>query len=275
MTDTLFFGLSKLIWLLVAPDMLLLLLLLAGWLMLLFGKTTAAKWYIGIVALVLTTLAWLPLGSWLMYPLENHFATNPPLPEKVDGIVVLGGSELSMRSRYRDQVELNASAERNLAFMALARRYPDAKLIYTGGSGNPAHQWARGADIAERLFREQGFDVSRVLFERESRNTYENAIYSKKLAKPGNDEYWLLITSAWHMPRSLGSFCKIGWRITAWPVDHETSPNGLSTPNLGLSENLQLLHTAVHEWAGLLVYYLTEKTAAPLPAGCPVQTNVH
>ena len=266
--DTLFFYISKIIWLLVSPDSLLLILIIFSLILLYFGKVTLAKNILATSTFLLLIVALFPIGEWLLYPLESRFQTNPDLPYKIDGIVVLSGSENSELSNVWNQVEVGSATERDLAFLHLARQYPKAKLVFTGGTGSLTKQQYKGADVAKKLFEQQNFDIKRIIFERKSRNTYENAIYSKKLVKPLTNENWILITTGWHLPRSIGIFCKAEWPVIPYPVDHQTNKNNLFRVDYNLSSNLDLLKTGIKEWLGLFAYYLSGKTTAILPNKC-------
>ncbi|NOQ35857.1 MAG: YdcF family protein [Methylococcaceae bacterium] len=256
-----FFWLSKLIWFAIAPDNLLVLLVCISLILLYFKAYKAALILQSFIAIVMLLIAFIPIGEWLLYPLESRFMTNPQLPEKVDGIVVLSGGENAKESALWNQVEMNKGAERDLAFLYLARRYPCAKLVFTGGSGKLIDQQYKEADVARRLFKEQGLDVSRVTFETKARNTYENGVFSYALIKPKATENWVLITTAWHMPRAMGVLKKLNWNMIAYPVDHRTQKGHLFRVDLNFSHNLGLLTMAVKEWLGLTVYYVTGKTA--------------
>ena len=266
--DTLFFWLSKIIWVVIAPDSLLLILILSSFILLYFGKDKIGKRLLGTTCVLLVVVALLPLHFLLLYPLETRFETNPPLPEQIDGIIILGGAEDAFLSSLWNQVELNPAAERFFAFLQLARQHPEAKLVFTGGTGSLTGQEYKGADVAKILFQQQGLDVERVMFERESRNTYENVLLAKELAQPSEGENWLLITTAWHLPRSVGIFCKQEWPVIPFPVDHATEPGSLISVNLLLAEHLRGLNIALKEWVGLIAYYLTGKTPALLPSQC-------
>jgi uncharacterized SAM-binding protein YcdF (DUF218 family) len=266
--ESVFFLSSKLAWSIIAPENLLYILLVISWFLLWRGAYKPAKKLLGFVMIVLTIVAIFPLGDWLLYPLEMRFPTNPRLPERIDGIIVLGGSEDALLSSLWNQVELGDSAERDTAFLELAKRYPDAKLVFTGGSGSLTYQDYKAADVAKRLFGEMGLDLSRVTFERNSRNTFENAVLSKKLVKPRSGQRWILITSAWHMPRAVGVFCKTGWPVIPHPVDHLTMPGKLLRLDFSLCGHFRSLAYGVKEWAGLTAYYLTGKTTALFPDGC-------
>lgn len=266
--DTLFFYISKLIWLLVSPDSLLLALIILSLVLLYIGKQKLAKIILSTASGLLIIIAFFPVGEWLLYPLESRFQTNPSLPEKIDGIVILSGAEAPELSHMWNQVELGAAAERDLAFLNLARQHPKAKLIFTGGTGSLTKQDYKAADVAKILFKQQRFDIKRIMFERESRNTYENAIYSKDIAKPLKNENWILITTGWHMPRSIGIFCKAEWTVIPYPVDHQSNKENLFRIDFDLATNLDTLKTGIKEWLGLFAYYLSGKTTSLLPTQC-------
>jgi uncharacterized SAM-binding protein YcdF (DUF218 family) len=263
--DSLFFWISKLVWLVLSPDSLLLILLIVAWVLLWRKSYRIAARLLGVVVILLVVIALFPVGEWLLYPLEARFPSNPTLPAHVDGIIVLGGSEDPVRSAIWDQTVIGEAAERDLAFLALARRYPEARLVFTGGSGSMARQGYKGADVARRLYEEQGLDLARVTFERESRNTHENATLTKALVRPLPGQTWILITTAWHMPRSYGIFAKAGWPTLPYPVDHWTDPSHLWQVDVDLAGHLRVLTYGVREWIGLTAYFVTGKTAAWLP----------
>ena len=266
--DALFFYISKLIWLLASPDSLLLILILLSLFLLSIGKQKQGKILLSSVSAILIIIAFFPIGEWLLYPLESRFQTNPTLPEKVDGIIVLSGAENAELSHIWQQVELGAAAERDLTFLKLARQYPDAKLVFTGGSGSLTKQQFKGADVAKKLFKQLNFDTKRIIFERKSRNTYENIIYSKELINPKKNNNWILITTGWHLPRSVGISCKAQWPVIPYPVDHQTNKDNLFRIDFDLSNNLYTLKTAIKEWLGLFAYYLSGKTTSFLPKQC-------
>jgi uncharacterized SAM-binding protein YcdF (DUF218 family) len=208
---------------------------------------------------VLATLAILPIGNLLLQPIERSYPANPPLSQ-VDGIIVLGGGEDASASAYWGQMQFNEGGDRFAAGIALARRFPDAQLLFTGGSGalrDVARAAVSEASIARRFFLDQGIDPDHLLLEGRSRNTAENASLSLALVNPSADETWVLITSAFHMARAMRSFEAAGWTgLVAWPVDYRTSR---FTDDIGwdLTGNLQVLNTAIREQVGQLAYRLT------------------
>ncbi|MGR9115017.1 MAG: YdcF family protein [Gammaproteobacteria bacterium] len=266
--DSIFFWSSKLVWNLIAPDSLVLIGLTITCLLLGCGYQKLAQRLLVILVLGLWLLTLFPVSNWLLRPLETRFPTNPSLPVALDGIIMLGGAEITDASKVWQQVELKAYAERALTFMQMARRYPEAKHVFTGGSGTMMAQGYQEADVAELLFQQQGFDVSKILFERNSRNTYENAQFGKRLVSPKPGENWLLITSASHMPRAVGVFCKTQWPVIPYPVDHWTTPDKWIDTDLSFAGKLEKLTYAVREWVGLMAYFLTGKTQDFVPGLC-------
>jgi len=251
--NELFYWFSKLFWLLAAPDSLLLIWFGSGFFLLWRGKIVWAKRVLGVLLFLMMMVGFFPVGEWLLYPLETKYPHNQQLG-RVDGIIVLAGSEDPVHTKIWNQVVVGSATERNLEFMRLAGQYPDAKLVFTGGVGSMLQQDFKTADVAKRLFTEQGVDVSRITFERESRNTWENALLSKKLVETQSNENWVLITTAWHMPRSVGIFCKVGWDVIPYPVDFHTQPDNLFRVGWGFAGNLNGLATAVKEWIEIVAY---------------------
>lgn len=249
------FFLSKMIDALIAPINLLFVLLCA---LSVLGFT---RWRGGLrpllVALVavLALIAITPWPSLLMQPLEDRYPPPQALP-RVDGIIVLGGAINPALSAQRGQPSLNGAAERMTTLIALGRTYPKARIIFSGGSGSVRYPERKEAVAARQLLAEQGFDVDRVMFEDQSRNTRENALFSQAQAKPAAGEVWLLVTSALHMPRAMGCFAAVGWPTVAYPVDYQTGGGDDWHWDFDLGGGLLVLAVAGHEWLGLLYYDL-------------------
>lgn len=257
--DTLFFIASKLIGALLRPDTWIVLALAVVVLALVLNRRRFALWVGSITLAVLVALAILPLGDLLLQPIERTYPAEPAL-DQVDGIIVLGGGEDARASAFWAQTQLNEGGERYTAALALARRFPEARILFTGGSGalrDLAGTETSEADMAGRFFRAQGVSPERLLLEGQSRNTAENARLSLALAAPAPGETWVLVTSAFHMPRAMRSFETAGWAgLVPWPVDYRTSA---FTDGMGwnLTRNLLVLNTAIREQVGQITYRLT------------------
>jgi uncharacterized SAM-binding protein YcdF (DUF218 family) len=217
-----------------------------------------------LIALALLGLS--PLGNALIIPLEQRFPPWDDTRGPPDGIVVLGGAITPDVSAARNEVALDEAAERVTATVALARRYPQARIVYSGGSGALIFRESSEAVWAVRLFESLGVPQARIIAEEQSRNTEENAVFSMLLAMPQPGERWLLVTSAYHMPRAMGVFRQAGFPVEAYPVDWRTrGPQDALRPFATLGSGLERADTAVHEWVGLLVYWLTGRSAALFP----------
>ena len=213
---------------------------------------------------VFILLSVLPVGNWLLYPLETRFPV-PGDPGKPDGIIVLSGAFHANNSAYRGAPVLNQYAGRFTSFMELARRHPQAKLVFSGGAVFPMHNNVTEADIARWFFLAQGLDLRRIQFEDKSRNTHENVVFSKQIAQPQPGEHWVLVTSAVHMPRAVGLFRKNGWNVTPYPAGYATMPFLESITNVDFGGRLERLDDAVKEWTGLIAYYLLGRTSELFP----------
>ncbi|QTN98693.1 YdcF family protein [Brucella sp. 458] len=261
-----FYGFSKIFWLFFQPITIIFLLAAIGLL---------AAWRgfrrLGIAVLIPATAllffgAFTTGGAMLLSPLENRFPKSESLPQHVDGIVVLGGYMNGEIVAGRQNFELNSAADRIVETMRLARLYPDAKIIVSGGEGTFFEKSAREAETTRALLSDIGFSGDRYIFEGKSRNTVENAIFSQALAQPKPGETWLLVTSAYHMPRAVGCFRKAGFNVAAWPVDYKTRTREtfglyLESPNDALSR----FSMALREWTGLAAYWWTGRTDMLLP----------
>lgn len=256
------FVLSKIFWRLVQPDLLLLAVVAIGLALTASRWSRVGKWLAAIGTSLLLAVAFLPTDDWLMAPLENRFPPPRSMPVRVDGIIVLGGAIDAERSVSHGIPSLNEEAERLTTFVTLARLYPSAKLVFTSGTGSIFADRPKEADVAKSLFADLGMDTAKIIFEREARNTFENAVFSKRLAQPKPGEIWVLITSAWHMPRAVGIFRRAGWPVVPWPVAYKTG--GDYDPSL--ITHLADLDRAAHEWLGLLAYRLLDRTDALFPA---------
>ena len=263
---TALFILSKLLWQLVTPSTVLLVLAGIG-LLLQFARRRSASLICLSVALgTLTLIAVLPIGDWMQAPLENRFPPVKALPANVTGIIVLGGAVNPDLSAAHGMPSLNSDAERMTSLVMLARRFPDARLAFTGGNGALVHGSTTESDVARALFTELGVDQSRIIYEDRSRTTYENAVLLKALLKPRPGQLWLLVTSAWHMPRAVGLFRHAGWSVLPYPVAYKTAPGLLTAMHESFPERLAIVDQATHEWIGLAAYWLLGDTSALFPA---------
>ena len=261
-----FFTLSKVLWFLANPGNLLLITLCLGTALLWSRWRTVGRLLVASSAIIGVVLSVLPIGQWLYGTLEERFPPVRELPADVDGIIVTGGIVDPVITATRGQTAVGGAVERLFAMAMLAKRYPTAKLVFTGGSGMLLHQDEKEAPAVLPLLAQLGVDPGRIILEGQSRNTAENAQFSYIEAKPKPDEKWLLVTSAFHMPRAVGSFRKAGWTVTAYPVDYVT--RGESEPPIAFNfaYGVGSLGSALHEYLGLVFYWLSGNTDEIFPA---------
>jgi uncharacterized SAM-binding protein YcdF (DUF218 family) len=262
-----FFYLSKIGWYLVAPGNLLYLFALAGVVCYWTGHSRKAGILLSMMIVLMSVVAFFPVGDWLLYPLESQVAQRD-MPPQIDGIIVLSGGVSARLTLMKGRSEVNEQVDRELAFIDLAKRHQNAKLLYTGGASGLGRQEYKGANAAAVFLAEHGFPSERLILEDESRNTFESAVLSKRRVSPADDETWVLITTAWHMPRALGVFCEMGWPIVPYPVDYRTQSDTLFKLAFDYSGHLQKLNVGVKEWLGLIAYSFAGKTGELLPSEC-------
>lgn len=263
--QSLFFALSKTLGtLLVLPNFMMLLGIVGVTLLLTRYATVGRRLLIGSFV-VLAVCGLTPLGKLMLMQLEDRYPPWSPTQEAPSGIIILGGGINSDISAARGVAVSDIGIDRVIAAARLARRYSHARIIYTGGSANLVGSDAREADFAVQILTDLGIPTERIEMERNSRNTVENASFTRKLAAPKSGERWLLITSAFHMPRSVGLFCKAGFGIEPVPAGWRTSGR-ISLSELGsLVGGFTLINVATREWIGLGAAWITGKIDRLLP----------
>lgn len=264
-----FFIASKIIWFLLTPSNVLLVIILAG------AGLAATRWRrIGHAAVFAGALGYLvaglsPVPNILMQALEDRFPA-PDLAEtgSVDAIIVLGGATSAPIATARQVMALNEAAERLAVIPALAARYPQARIVLSGGSG--ALLWETDAEANQMavLLTSMGVAPDRIVREAQSRNTAENATETFRIIQPDANGRYLLVTSAFHMPRAVGSFRAANWPgVIPYPVDYRTrGREDRLRPMPGMSSGLKRTDTAIREWIGLLAYRLTGRIETFYPA---------
>ena len=263
-----FYVLSKIVFFVIAPSHFVLIVLGVGALLLVFSaRQRLGRWLVcsGFAGLVI--LGFSPIGNVLLYPLEERF----PAPENVtsktyDGIILLGGFEDGGISKRRETLALIDAAERLSETVRLARKLPNTKVIFTGGAGSIFLEAIDAGGAVGQYLRDVGIQADRIVVENQSRNTWENAIFTRDLIKPAAGARFLLVTSAWHMPRAMGIFRKVGFKVDAYPVDYRTaSEHDLTRPFSALANGLKRVDRAAKEWIGLVAYWGSGRSSALFP----------
>ena len=245
------------------PTNLLALLLLAGLSWQRYGQAWLGKALTRTAATLLVVIACLPIANWMLTALENRFP-QPTIPQEVTGIIVLGGMFQSTLTETRGQTSLSHAVDRLTQGMTLAHAHPEATLVFTSGKKDPRHPLS-GADLAKRFLAEQHFDLSRVVFETTASNTWQNAVATYQQINPNPGSTWLLVTSAAHMPRAVGSFRQAGWSVIPYPVDYKTTGFYEFYLEFDFLGNLAAFNGVFYKWAGLVWYRLQGRSDALFP----------
>lgn len=247
-----FFFLSKIFAALFLPVTLFFLFLLFVFWRRLEGRTRQR-------CLIVWAIAWFcstSFGSGLiMRPLENRYEA--PVAEKmnkVDVVVVLGGM-IDANTLRGGRPEFHDAVDRLTAALELVLKRRADYILISGGSGLMLQGGLREGDVLKDYLVSLGFPKEKILAERSSRNTRENAVESLKIIQEKKFKSAVLVTSAFHMPRSVRCFKKVGLEVIPFPVDfkaadHSTFPESFFPSAQGIGD----FATAVRELVGLLAY---------------------
>ena len=267
-----FLSISKTLGALLDVSNVLLVLALASAVALLFGRKRLGTALVWTAAFGFVLFGWGPMGFILMRPLEDRFPRPPNDMPEPTGIIVLGGV-VGAPTVPRGAIALSQDGERLDETATLARRYPNARIVVSGGTFGSRSEEDSEALIAKRFLIDLGVDSSRITTEPRSLSTAENAAFTRELIMPQPGERWLLVTSASHMPRAVGAFRHAGFPVIAYPVGYTTTgrPEDYWAMRLEASTSLVRADVAVHEWLGLIAYRLTGRIETLLPGPEPEQ----
>lgn len=262
-----FYYVAKIAWFFLTPSNALVSLALVGLVLMRTNRARLGQRMVLVSSVLLIVAGLSPLANVLILPLEARFPAFVDDGTPIAGIVVIGGTYDTEATNVHGQMALNETGERLIALGELARRYPQATLIYAGGGSEFTPDTTPEATLVENTAHQLGVARERILYDRRSLNTFQNALYAKELAEPKAGEQWLVVTSAFHMPRTIGVFRKVGFDVVPYPVDYRTAGTAsLMRPFAFVGEGLRRTDVATKEWIGLLSYYVTGKTTEVFPA---------
>jgi uncharacterized SAM-binding protein YcdF (DUF218 family) len=260
-----FFILSKTAATLLLPSNFLLILGCIG-LALMATRFKRGGMRLAVVSLaLLPVLGFSPLDAWLSNKLASRFPQWDSSHGAPNGIIVLGGGISAALSRDFGDTVLNLDSGRVVAIAKLARAYPNARFVYSGGDASLQGGGPAEGNYLYPLLDSFGVPRERVILEPRSRNTFENATFTKELVRPKPGERWLLVTSAQHMPRAMGVFQHIGFPVEAYPVAWHTRKRVSLYPSETFSKGLARLDFVTREWIGLVTYRIAGLTGELLP----------
>jgi len=201
-------------------------------------------------------LGWQSLPEALIRVLEDKYAPPSTNLSGYAGMVVLGGAFKLPDGRRHDLPALGRAGDRVVAPLPIVSHYRHMRIVFTGGDGSVLNAGEAESEVAKVFFANMGLDMSRVLFESRSRNTFENATLGRDL--PGIDirQPWLLVTSASHMPRALATFQKAGWNVAPYPVDYY-SAHKTRWLSYSLMQGIEAWEIVLHEYVGRVAYRLS------------------
>lgn len=251
-----FFG-----WWIINIDLLFILFLLISSLLLLFNKRKWGKRFLIVSCSGFIFFAVVPIGLWTFEILENRFPKMSVIPPHAKGMILLGGTFDPMTTLGRGETAYNPAAGNFIKFIELAKENPHLQLVYTGNSFEN--------ETAKKEFKALGIDPSIVQFADNAKDTKENAIKTKELLNPNPEDHWLLVGSAYHIPRAVGLFRRAGFNVIPFPVDYHTPGNYEPWFFLGLKLNLDGWQVSSREWLGLLINYLMGRSDTLFPEPAP------
>ena len=254
------FYLSKLSAFLVQPlTWVVMLLVLALAISVVRPRLSSVRAALASALVLLLLIGWTPLSNAALRSLEDSYQPPEGDLSRFTGMIVLGGAFGTDDGRSHGQIALGCAGERVVVPVPIMNQYPRMRLLFTGGEAALFPRGQPEAAAARRYFERMGLDPSRLIYEEASRNTFENAEMSARVSGVDTKAPWLLVTSASHMPRAMGTFVRAGWNVTAYPVDYVSA---VDTPLLSysLAAGVDAWQVALREFVGLFVYRVTGRT---------------
>jgi uncharacterized SAM-binding protein YcdF (DUF218 family) len=254
------FYLSKILNFFINPLYILLLVILIQLFTIFFLKSKKLVIFFSKLFLILFLFfGYSPLSNFLLNKIEDYIQTSKYPVQQLTGVIVLGGSFNSgLESKERNEVSLNSSAERLTKALEIYKKNPKLLILFSGFSGELKPQGWSESDMAKKFFLDQGVKLDNLIFENQSRNTFENIKYSKDIIANYKGT-WGLITSASHMPRSFFTFKKQSLILEPINVDYKTGTSRMFWINFNISSGLTNWNIIFHELIGIAYYKITNK----------------
>jgi uncharacterized SAM-binding protein YcdF (DUF218 family) len=266
------FYLSKIAWAFFQPSTFIAVVFVAGLALALAGRSRFGTWLLAAATLLYLICGFSPLGVWLLEPLESW--ASPASDAELSGaagIIVLGGG--MARTVKGAAPQLNEAGERMVETVRLARRFPSMTIVFSGGRGELFEDESLQTEAASAEQFLSVFDISapRLKLEDSSRNTFENAVFTARVVAPAPGQPWILVTSAFHMPRAALLFEKQGFTILQRPTDFRTT-SGVRPARFFLraGQGFDQVDLAAKEWVAIFVYWLRGDIAWPKKLFCGI-----
>jgi len=213
------------------------------------------KLILSFLCIFILLISIIPIGHFYISKLENIYSQTP-LPQKIDGILMLSGSIDPDLSDEFNQIALNELSERLLYFTFLAKKFPKAKLVYSGGSSNPL-KGNKPSVFAKKYFEINGLDNTKIIYENESRNTFESLRNINKNIILNKNQKWILVTSASHMKRSMLTACKFNFNFIPYQVDYSVNRD---MNFFHISYNIRSFYKFLKLYSAIYYYKITNRS---------------
>ncbi len=247
-----FFG-----WWIINIDMVFVVLLVMGGVLFAFKKNTWGKRLILTGCSGFVFFAIVPVGLWTLEALENRFPKIERIPQDAKGVILLGGSFDRITTYGRGETAYNLAAGRFIRFVQLIPHHPHLRFVFTG---NPFE-----VETAKKELQALNIAPSPLLFEGDSKDTKDNAFKTAAMLHPKPQDKWILMTSAYHMPRAVGLFRKAGFTVIPYPVDYHTPGKYEPWFFIGLQLNLDGWHASAREWLGMVANFFMGRSDEVFP----------
>jgi uncharacterized SAM-binding protein YcdF (DUF218 family) len=244
-------------WWIINVDMLFLVFLLGAGLLFALKKKKCGKRLLILSCSGFAFFGIIPVGLWTLEHLENRFPKVETIPADVKGIILLGGTFDLWTMSARKEPAYNLTVGKLIRFVELARRYPQLQLVFTGTKIE--------AETTKKELLVLGINPDRVIFEANALDTKTNASNTATLIQPRPEEKWMLLTSVYHLPRSVGLFRKAGFNVIPFPTDYHTPGKYEPLFCIGLKLNLDAWHAGSREWLGMVANYLAGRSSEVFP----------
>jgi uncharacterized SAM-binding protein YcdF (DUF218 family) len=254
------FYLSKIVNFFTSPQYILFLIILTQLFIIFFIESKKLVIFFSKLFLILFLFfGYIPLSNFLLSKIEDYIQTSKYPVQQLTGVIILGGSFNSgLESKERNEVSLNSSAERLTKALEIYKKNPRLLILFSGFSGELKPQGWNESDMAKKFFLDQGVKLDNLIFENQSRNTFENIKFSKDIIVNYKGT-WGLITSASHMPRSFFTFKKQSLILEPINVDYKTGTSRMFWINFDISSGLSNWSIILHELIGISYYKITNK----------------
>ena len=250
------FFLSKFLWTILNPFNFIFIILFLSFLFNFFSKKKISNFLFLLSFILFLLIGFFPTGKYLFFILERNFHEQKILPDNLDGIIILGGATNPLLTKVHKQISLNGSVERLTESIKFIKKYPNVKVFFAGGSGSLSHPELSHSAVAKLFYTSLNINLKNIYFDQKSRNTHENILFAKNFFNPNMNQKWIIVSSAFHLPRAMNIAQKLNWNLIPYATDFRLSKEFSWKPSFNFFNNFYFFQQASHEWIGIVAYYL-------------------